>query len=149
MRNVRACFKLAMGALLALGACGGSVAGGPGSGGGGMDAGACTLGPERQCCTDADCTLNCGTCGDGVCSAPAFGCTEGTCHGCACLALMSQGGCADVCGGTVSSTTTPNFCQGVPALPQCAACLNTKCAAYGVEMDGGLGIDPNNPAACM
>jgi hypothetical protein len=52
-----------------------------------------------------------------------------------------MGGCADVCSG--SNLPVPNFCDGVPALPQCAKCLADQC---GTILDPP---DPSNPAACM
>jgi len=50
-------------------------------------------------------------------------------NGCACVTLLSGGGCADVCEMALEGTTTPNFCDGAPALSQCAMCLSTQCAA--------------------
>src|SRR4051794_38032139 len=37
---------------------------------------------------------------------------------CACLSTTGQGGCGDICDMSLNGTGTPNFCNGVAALPQ-------------------------------
>jgi hypothetical protein len=39
----------------------------------------------------------------------------------------------------LNGTATPNFCDGVAALPQCAKCLMDSCPS----------ADPAHPAACQ
>jgi hypothetical protein len=92
------------------------------------------------CLYDSDCSLGklCDT-ATGKCT----GTTEVTCHECACTQLLSMGGCADLCDSAQNGTTTPNFCNGVPALPQCAKCLVDLCAGI---TNGPI---PNDPAACQ
>jgi hypothetical protein len=47
---------------------------------------------------------------------------------CACTTLMSAGGCADLCDDMENGNpNTPNWCNGAPALSQCAACLQSQC----------------------
>jgi hypothetical protein len=46
---------------------------------------------------------------------------------CACVTLMSAGGCGDVCSTMLNGATTPNFCEGMAPLAQCAACLAQNC----------------------
>jgi hypothetical protein len=113
-------------------------------------------------------TINCGTCAAGQtctnnqCTGSSYSCTSdsecaqgetcdamtgvcqgaptGGCHQCACVDLLSSGGCADVCDQAQNGNpNTPNFCNGVAALPQCAACLTDRCA----------GSNPNDPSSCM
>jgi hypothetical protein len=73
---------------------------------------------------------------------PAPYCTsasaEMNCNECACVKLMSEGGCADIC--QSYNLPYPNFCDGVPALVQCAACLMVNCPGM---------VDTMNPSACM
>jgi hypothetical protein len=54
-----------------------------------------------------------------------------------------MGGCANVCKMGLNGTSTPNFCDGVSALPQCSKCLTDNC--------GGITDPPNPtmPSACM
>jgi hypothetical protein len=76
----------------------------------------------------------------GVSGGSGFGITTADCT-CACVTLMSAGGCADLCDAAQNGTDTPNWCNGAAALSQCAACLAVKCA-----------IDPTEDAAqtaCM
>ena len=94
--------------------------------------------PPTGCVSDADCIPG-GVCDNtsGVCMDP-----PGTsCKQCACVDVLTMGGCADLCNMALSGTSTPNFCDGVPALSQCRACLFDRCAS--------LNIDPTNPSACM
>jgi Cys-rich repeat protein len=88
------------------------------------------------CVSDADCPAGevCDT-STGMC----MGTDPGGCHQCACVDLLSSGGCADICDLAQNGTNTPNFCNGVPALPQCAQCLADRCS---------LAI-PSDPAGCM
>jgi hypothetical protein len=92
------------------------------------------------CTSDADCLAGetCNT-SAGAC----VGTVAETCHQCACIDVLSMGGCANVCDMAENGTTIPNFCNGVPALPQCAKCLAGSC--------GGIPDppDPNKPSACM
>jgi hypothetical protein len=110
---------------------GGSLAAGGSSGIGGSSVG---------CTSDADCLAGetCDT-STGVCVGMAG---EG-CYQCACVDLLSIGGCADICDMAKNGTTTPNFCNGVPALPQCAACLADHC--------GNIAFPPvpTDPSSCM
>jgi hypothetical protein len=56
--------------------------------------------------------------------------------------LLSAGGCANLCDSAQNgSPNTPNFCNGVSALPQCSRCLQDSCAA--------AGADPTEPSACQ
>ncbi len=61
---------------------------------------------------------------------------------CACMTLMSAGGCADLCDDMQNGQMgTPNWCNGAAALTMCAACLGSKCS-----------IDPTDQGAqtsCM
>ncbi|APR85267.1 Hypothetical protein A7982_10616 [Minicystis rosea] len=105
---------IAMAALLAMAACksestggaGGSIGGGgtggiPGGGGSGGNPG-----------------------GGGT------GGTGPTCQECACDFLLSEGGCKDKCDKDANGNpNTPNFCNGVSALSQCAACIQDSCGA--------------------
>lgn len=51
------------------------------------------------------------------------------CLECACTYLSSDDpeGCADVCDNTISGSGSPNFCNGVTALAQCAQCIEERC----------------------
>jgi hypothetical protein len=93
------------------------------------------------CTSDADCPPQetCDT-STGLCSGIDVGMP---CQQCACLDPVAMGGCGDICDQNKSGTPTPNFCNGVPALPQCAKCLLDHC--------GGLDPPPNpsDPSACM
>jgi hypothetical protein len=40
---------------------------------------------------------------------------------------MSAGGCGDLCSDELNGTTTPNFCEGLAPLSQCAACIANNC----------------------
>lgn len=51
------------------------------------------------------------------------------CYTCACQKTLSFGGCADFCAMGVNGTTTPNFCDGVPALALCAMCIVNNCGS--------------------
>ena len=51
---------------------------------------------------------------------------------CACSETAIGSGCAAICDGDQNGTGTPNFCNGVAALPQCATCLQDVC---GTEYD--------------
>jgi hypothetical protein len=129
--------------LLALASCGGSVVVEPGSstsGGGGMSSttGVCeTVG--EGCCSDADCP-------EGEWCEVSVGLCywEGTtCQQCACQDLLSMGGCADRCKKGVNGTNTPDFCDGVSALPQCAKCLQDHCSLMPFPPD------PTEPSSCL
>ncbi|MFT3768874.1 MAG: hypothetical protein QM820_25810 [Minicystis sp.] len=72
-------------------------------------------------------------CGDGTCqddedvgSCPEDCDMPPDCVSCACSVSLANGGCLDVCTG---GTASPNFCDGAPALAQCAACLSANCGA--------------------
>jgi hypothetical protein len=120
---------------------------------------------DMRCTSDADCGIGdvCDTV-TGICEAfmppgcvadtdcaPGYACdlTTGlcepsdgpSCHQCACVDTLSEGGCANICDDTQNGTTTPNFCNGVSALPQCAKCLADNCAA--------AGANPTDPTGCM
>jgi hypothetical protein len=101
--------------------------------------GACVF---QGCLSDADCLPGetCDT-ATGICmGTPVNG---PSCHQCACIDLLSMGGCANVCDMAQNGTSTPNFCNGVAALPQCAKCLVDNC--------GTIANPPNpaDPSACM
>jgi hypothetical protein len=54
---------------------------------------------------------------------------------------LSAGGCANLCDSRLNGNPyTPNFCDGVPALPKCAQCLMGSCATYGAI--------PTDPSGC-
>jgi Cys-rich repeat protein len=99
--------------------------------------GLCTSG----CLSDAECLPG------EICDTATGACIGGElpagCRQCACVDLLSMGGCADICKMGRNGTTTPNFCDGVAALPQCARCLADNC--------GGITSppDPSNPSACL
>lgn len=82
---------------------------------------------------------NCGVANPNDCATPFpigkadGGATAPACADCAC-ALLSAGGCAELCDKHVAATAAPNFCNGVPALPQCANCMAERC-----------GVTPSNP----
>jgi hypothetical protein len=85
---------------------------------------------------------------DGEVCDPSTGICTGlpseSCRQCACVANLSIGGCGDVCDMAKNGMpTTPNFCNGVAALPQCAMCLAEHCSGFADPPD------PSNPAACM
>jgi hypothetical protein len=46
---------------------------------------------------------------------------------CACDETSIGSGCGAICDGDKNGTGTPNFCNGVPALSQCAQCLSDVC----------------------
>lgn len=48
---------------------------------------------------------------------------------CACLDTDKATGCGAICDGDLNGTSNPNFCNGVPALAICSACLNDTCGA--------------------
>lgn len=51
-----------------------------------------------------------------------------SCYSCACDFLLSESGCKDKCDKDFNGNPgTPNFCDGVSALPQCAACIASAC----------------------
>jgi hypothetical protein len=111
---------------------GGSLAAGGSSGLGG--------GTFIGCTSDSDCLPGetCDT-STGVC----VGMTGGTCHQCACIDILSNGGCGNVCDMAQNGTTIPNFCNGVAALPQCAACLADRCSNIPDPPN------PSDPSSCM
>lgn len=51
------------------------------------------------------------------------------CWSCACINKSGDmpAGCADTCDQNISGAQNPSFCNGVPAQPQCAACLKDRC----------------------
>ena len=101
-----------------LSACGGTVDSGNGGKGGTTTGGYAGSGG----CGDGD---GCGGSDPWVLS----------CFSCACDYLVSEGGCMDVCDKDYNGNpSTPNFCDGVNALPVCAACILNSCGES----------DPNN-----
>jgi Cys-rich repeat protein len=100
--------------------------------------GFCEDGPAG-CKMDSDCATG-ETCDTttGFCEPPA-----GTsCHKCACLDTLAEGGCANVCDSAQNGNpNTPNFCNMVNALPQCTKCLQDSCAT--------AGANPTDPSGCM
>jgi hypothetical protein len=151
MRAYDIMLAMASAALLALAACSGTVVGTGGSGGGGTGGngggmssttgggGTCTL--AEGCMSDGEC---CGGVCDpatGVCMEPDV--PDVTCMECACVAPLSLGGCANVCKMGLNGTTTPNFCDGAYALPQCAKCLADMCGSLLYPPD------PTDPSGCM
>jgi hypothetical protein len=101
--------------------------------------GECVVG---GCSRDADCLQGeiCNTV-TGMCTVPPG--PDHQCHQCACVDLLSEGGCANICDMAQSGTSTPNFCNGVAALPQCAKCLAANCSGITDPPH------PSDPAACM
>jgi hypothetical protein len=121
--------------------------------------------PGAMCTTDAMCNDGdiCNTT-TGECESPApTGCTSNamcatgeecdtttgfcqpmtgtTCKQCACMDLLSAGGCANLCDSAQNGNpSTPNFCNGTNALPKCKQCLLDSCATFGA--------DPTNPSGC-
>jgi Cys-rich repeat protein len=115
---------------------------------------------DSDCAADETCDTTSGTCSFAGCTADAdclagetcdttsglcmgTPTTEPSCQQCACTDILSMGGCANVCKMSLNGTTTPNFCDGVAALPQCAKCLSDNC--------GGITDppDPTDPSTCM
>src|SRR5262249_60434771 len=94
---------IVMAALLALSACKSETTGSGGGGGTGGTGGTGGVGGTG------------GTGGQG-----GTGGTAPSCNQCACVDLISAGGCADKCKMGTNGTTTPNFCDGVAALQQCS-----------------------------
>jgi Cys-rich repeat protein len=91
--------------------------------------GICESPAPEGCHADTDCGTG-ETCDTttGFCQ-PASGTT---CKQCACEDLLSAGGCANLCDSAQNGNPgTPNFCNGVNALPKCAQCLADSCAAAG------------------
>jgi hypothetical protein len=117
--------------------------GGPAAGTGGGTSGTggdCSCG----CTSDNDCLagLTCDT-STGVCMGMPIG--DVTCDQCACVDVLSTGGCGDVCSMALNGTKTPNFCDGVPALHRCAQCLMDRCGNLGLETPP----NPSDPSACL
>jgi Cys-rich repeat protein len=103
--------------------------------------GFCTF--SGGCLADTDCLAG-ETCDSttGVCTGTPT--TEPSCHQCACIDILSAGGCANLCDSAQNGNpNTPNFCNGVSALPQCAKCLTDNC--------GGITSppEPTDPGACQ
>jgi Cys-rich repeat protein len=94
------------------------------------------------CMSDSECLAG-KTCDSstGVCIGTPT--TEPGCKQCACMDVLAMGGCANVCKMGLNGTSTPNFCDGVNALPVCAKCLKDNC--------GGITNPPvaTDPSACM
>jgi hypothetical protein len=124
--------KIVLG-LAGVAACGGNVVVDPGQGGPGTG----TQTGTDTACTDVTCT---GTdtftdtgCTDVTCTetdsstdtdtSTSTATDTGGCVACACFTLVSQGGCAEVCGGV----TPPDFCSGAKALLKCGACIHENC----------------------
>ena len=147
-------------ALAAASSCGGNVVVEPGADAGStLCTGDCCT-SDADCAADSSCDTATGVCvtGDPICVSDAdcaagetcdtatgtcVGTNVPSCQQCACIDLLSMGGCANVCKMGLNGTSTPNFCDGVAALPQCAKCLADLC--------GSLPNPPNpsNPSACM
>jgi Cys-rich repeat protein len=95
------------------------------------------------CLTDSDC-LPGETCDTASGKCTGMPTMEPSCHQCACVDLLSMGGCANLCDSAQNGNpNSPNFCNGTPAKPQCAKCLSDNC--------GGItsAPDPTDPSACM
>ncbi len=108
-------------AFLAAHGCGGG-SGGPG--GGATDTGTDTIETDTDTDTASDTGTDTGTSTPGGCA-------------CACETMVSANGCADFCSQEFDLSTTPNFCEGVPASPMCATCLSANCpAAVGASCSG-------------
>jgi hypothetical protein len=124
--------------LAATPSCGGNVVvPGADAGNNGCTSNACMTG-DPICVVDSDCLAGeyCDTT-TGKCK----GTIETSCQQCACIYPLSMGGCANLC--KTNGTATPNFCDGVPALPECKQCLLDHCGSLAPPPD------PSNPAACM
>lgn len=78
------------------------------------------------CTGDAECCT--GACVDGTCGTTA----GGECFACACNFQNIEGGCADVCSAEYNGGV-PEFCQGLPAGPQCEICIVTTCGGNPFE----------------
>jgi len=92
----------------------------------GLDAGA-DAGPDAgSCAPDGNSCQSDGDCCNADCDQTQGLCSPIDCA-CACMTLLSAGGCANICNMNLNGTTTPNFCNGAPALTQCTNCLMTTC----------------------
>lgn len=106
---------IAMAALLAMAACDETTGGTGGAGGFGGTGGIGGFGG-----------IGGGTGGIGG----GTGGTGPSCFECACDYLLSEGGCKDKCDKDFNGNpNTPNFCNDVNALPQCAECIQDKCGS--------------------
>jgi hypothetical protein len=142
---------------VAASACG-STTGGTAGGGGDITATGCTS--DTDCAMDETCDTASGVCNFAGCSSDAEclagetcdtatgACmgtptTEPSCQACACTDTLAMGGCANICKMGLNGTSTPNFCDGVAALPQCTKCLNDNCGAITDPPT------PSDPSTCM
>lgn len=110
----------ALGASAALGvACSGTVVGGPGT----------ATATDTMGGTETYTDTSTSDCAGGPCDPGTDTATAGPCAYCACGygTNHSPPGCVDICDSAVSGGSTPNFCDGAPALPMCKACLAQNC----------------------
>ena len=99
-----------------------------------LDASACTAAYNAFSCpgTGTGGYAGGGGCGGGCGGYGGYGGGGGgsapSCYSCACDYLVSEGGCMDVCDKDYNGNpSTLNFCDGVNALPVCAACILNSC----------------------
>jgi Cys-rich repeat protein len=91
------------------------------------------------CAMDTDCAPG-QTCAPSTSTCTGTPTTMRSCHKCACVDLLSAGGCANLCDSAQNGNPqTPNFCNGTSALPQCAKCLAAECGV----------TDTSSPSSCM
>jgi hypothetical protein len=132
LRRVRGPFALL--AVLALGACNGTVRTTPsGTGGSGGATTAGTGGAPVRCMSTADCD------GGAACDMATGVCLTASCT-CACTDSLPAG-CANVCTMSENGPPLPHFCNGDPALSQCSFCLQQRC--------GFTAAETQNPALCQ
>jgi hypothetical protein len=135
-------------ALVAVPACSSSSGGGGGTKDGGASddgGGGATCKIDAECANGETCDTASGTClytgckSDADCQ-PGETCDTATgactgapttvisCQQCACINLLSMGGCANLCDSAQNGNPgSPNFCNMHAALPQCAKCLIDNC----------------------
>lgn len=117
------------GLMLYQAACGGTIVGGPGTGSG------TGTGPDTD--TETDVYTETDTCTAYTCddTGPDTD-TDFSCHDCACVQKSGDtpSGCADTCDDTIAGTTTPNFCNGAPALTMCQLCIAQRCGVSDPSM---------------
>jgi hypothetical protein len=140
MRKYWIAVGMALSGLMALGtACSDGGTGGGGSGAVGGSGGTGNTGNTGSGAT-GPCVPGAATCGsldgawDQTLGDTDFDCTEGydayvDLQACACDETAIGTGCGAICDGDKNGTGTPNWCNGVAALPQCATCLSDVCGS--------------------
>jgi len=103
--------------------------------------GTCNVAVSGGCMADTDCLAG-ETCDKASGKCMGTPTQQTSCHQCACTDTLAMGGCANVCDSAQNGNPgTPNFCNGVNALPQCTKCLQDNC--------GSSGANPTDPSGCM